>query len=175
MSKILLIIANKGFQTKEYHDPKRILEAAGHRVVTGAMKAGRAISNMGEDVNVDVELPSVLVEDYDGIFIIGGPGALADLDNTEVIRVMKDASLNEDLLYGAICVSPRILAKAGLLSGKHATGWNGDDKLEEIFAAHDVIYESRSVVVDGRIITADGPTSAEGFGGVINDLLKNKI
>lgn len=172
MANILLIIANKGFQTKEYHDPKRVLEDAGHTVITGAMKAGKAFSNIEEEVDVDVELSSVLVEDYDGIFIVGGPGALRDLDNAVTIRVMRDASMHKELLYGAICVSPRILAKAGLLSGKRATGWNGDGELEAIFAAHKVIYEPQSVVVDGRIITADGPLSAEAFGCAIEDSLK---
>lgn len=175
MSRILLIIAQEGFQTKEYNDPKRILESAGHVVVTGATREGIAISNINEEVVVDVALSKISAEDYDAIFIVGGPGALAYLDNAETIRIMKDAEASEKILYGAICVSPRILAKAGLLSGHRATGWDGDGELSEIFSTNAVTYEQKPVVVDGRIITADGPISADAFGHTIDDSLKNKI
>ena len=42
MAKILLLIAQEGFQTKEYHDPKRVLLAAGHTVVTASVDSGNA-------------------------------------------------------------------------------------------------------------------------------------
>ena len=172
MAKILLIIAQEGFQTKEYHDPKHLLEDAGHTIVTGSGKKGVAISNIGEKTVVDISLADISAGDYDAIFVIGGPGALQYLDTPQTMRIIKDAAACEEVLYGAICVSPRILAKAGVLSGKHATGWNGDGELPEIFSANNVIYDQRPVVVDGRVITADGPSSAEAFGRAISDSLK---
>ena len=36
-------------------------------------------------------------------------------------------------IVGAICYSPRILAKAGILKDKKATGWNDDHELEATF------------------------------------------
>ena len=174
MSKILLIVAQKGFQTKEYHDPKRVLESAGHTVVTGSIEKGVAISNIGEEVVVDIAIANVDASAYDAVFLIGGPGALAYLDNAETIRIVRDAALHGELLYGAICVSPRILARAGVLSGKHATGWNGDGELPKIFITHGVLYEQQPVVVDGRVITADGPMSGEAFGHAINEFLKER-
>lgn len=173
MAKILLIVAQEGFQTKEYHDPRRVLERAGHSVVTGSVSAGIAVSNLNEEIVADVSLAQVVTSDYDGIFLIGGPGALKYLDNETTVRIMKDAATHEHMIFGAICVSPRILAKGGILSGKHATGWNGDGELPELFRVNDVIYSPESVVVDGRIVTADGPMSAEAFGLAIVDLLKS--
>ena len=73
--------------------------------------------------------------------------------------------------YGAICVSPRILAKAGVLHGKRATGWDEDGKLKYVFEKRDVVYEYAPVVTDGRIVTADGPASAKEFGEAIAAVL----
>jgi protease I len=167
MAKILLLIAQEGFQTKEYHDPKRVLEAAGHVVVTASLDGGTATSNIGEKTPVDIALREVRTTDYDGVFMIGGPGAPAFLDNAEAARIMTNAAAREGMCYGAICVSPRILAKEGVLSGKRATGWDLDHELAGIFEKNNVYYERAPVVVDGRVITADGPASAEAFGEAI--------
>jgi len=75
-------------------------------------------------------------------------------------------------LLGAICITPRILAKAGVLTGKKATGWDGDNELAAIFKEHDVTYEKKPVVVDGKFVTATGPSAAHEFGQTILDLLK---
>lgn len=172
MAKVLLLIAQDGFQTKEYHDPKRVLEAAGHTVVTASVNGGVATSNIGEKIPVDLALRDVRVEEYDAVFAVGGPGALRFLDNDETARIMKEALARGSMFYGAICVSPRILSKAGVLRGKKATGWDGDGRLAGIFDGGGVIYEHAPVVTDGRIVTADGPSSAQEFGHAIVLALK---
>lgn len=173
MAKVLLLIAQEGFQTKEYHDPKRVLREAGHTVTTASKEKLAAISDAGDGVQVDCALRDVKVEDYDAVFAIGGPGALKFLDNDETVRIMKEAKAREGMPYGAICISPRILSRAGVLRGKRVTGWNNDAKLESILNNGGAIYERAPVVVDGRVVTADGPASAEEFGKAIVRLLKN--
>ncbi len=173
MAKILFLIAQEGFQTKEYHDPKRVLEAAGHTIVTASRDGGTATSNIGEKTPVDLALRDVLLGEYDAVFAIGGPGAPKFLDNDEALRIMKEAEARPGMPYGAICISPRILAKSGVLRGKKATGWNGDEKLGELLKEGGAVYEPMPVVVDGRVVTADGPMSAEGFGRAIALALAN--
>ncbi|OGZ06494.1 MAG: hypothetical protein A3C93_05475 [Candidatus Lloydbacteria bacterium RIFCSPHIGHO2_02_FULL_54_17] len=172
MAKVLLLVAQDGFQTKEYHDPKYVLEHAGHTVVTASPDGGSAKSNIGESIPIQIVLRDVQVGDYDAVFAIGGPGALKSLDNEETVRIMKDADAREGMPYGAICISPRILAKCGLLRGKKATGWNGDEKLPAIYEVNGVSYKREPVVSDGRLITADGPSSAEAFGEAIARILQ---
>lgn len=171
MAKVLLIVAQEGFQTKEYHDPKRVLESAGHTVATASVEKKEATSNVGEKVAVDVALRDVKVSDYDAIFAVGGPGALTSLDNEETARVFRDALEEGAMPYGAICIAPRILAKAGVLNAKRATGWDADKKLADIFTSHGVHYVPEAVVIDGRVVTADGPSSAEVFGKAILKIL----
>lgn len=171
--KILFIIASKGFQPIEYEVPKKILEEAGFTITTASDKAGTATTEDGNtSVEVALAIDKVNVNNYDGIFIMGGPGALEHLDNEKTYRVMQEA--NKKLLpIGAICVSPRILAKAGVLTRKRATGWNEDGQLEEIFKTYDVKYTPAPVVVEENVITATDPDAASVFGQEIITLLQN--
>lgn len=119
----------------------------------------------------DLTLSEVNLVDYDGVFAIGGPGALEYLDNEETARIYKEAQAMGDYPYGAICISPRILAKAGVLTGKRATGWDNDDKLQDIFDRYGVIRVKEPVVTDGIVITADGPAAAHDFGKKIVEVV----
>lgn len=171
MKTILFIIAHEGFQQHEYSVPKKILEDAGIRVVTASDAPGEATGKDGTTkVAVDMTLQKVDPTVVDGIFFIGGPGALPHLDNQESNRILNEVMVLQKP-YGAICISPRILAKANVLIGKKATGWNGDDALGEIFRTNNVEYVPKPVVIDGNVITADGPDSAEAFGEAIRKVL----
>lgn len=108
---------------------------------------------------------------YAGIFLVGGPGALENLD-TEDVRSMVKKFADAGKAYGAICISPRILAGAGLLKGKKATGWDEDGELADIFKAGEVTYLKQPVVVDGNVITAVGPRVATEFAQAIVKLVQ---
>jgi protease I len=169
--KVLLVVAPEGYQQVEYNEPKKMLEAEGIHVVTASTITGAAIAKDGSTTPVDVLLSKVNVNDYAGIFFIGGPGALEGLDNEMSYHVIKQAA-EADIPLGAICVSPRILAKTGVLTNKQATGWNDDKELAKIFREYDVDYVQQNVVVDGNIITAVGPQAAKEFGKAIIDMIK---
>lgn len=171
MKKVLFLIAFENFQPREYGEPKRILEENGIEVTTASDKAGMAVSSLDkEKVKVDLVLDEVKVEGYDGVFAIGGPGALEHLDNEKTYAIFRKAEeLNKP--YGAICISPRILAKSGVLEGKKATGWNGDGKVEEVFSDYGIEYVGEAAVKDGNVITAAGPAAAEEFGKKILEVL----
>jgi len=73
-----------------------------------------------------------------------------------------------------LCILPVILAKAGVLKGKKATVWSSlmDRVPVRILEENDAIYQEKSVVVDGKIITANGPAAAEEFAKAIVEVLK---
>lgn len=166
MKKIVLVVASDGFQPIEYNTPKKILEAAKIQVITASDAAGQAQAKDGSTTPVDVTLEALEIKDYDGVFFVGGSGALICLDNQHSHRIIKDALAQKKLL-GGICVATRILARAGVLTGKKATGWDGDGGLEDVYNEHHVIYIKEPVVIDGTIITAVGPDAAETFGNAI--------
>ncbi len=170
--KVLLVVAHEGFQPVEYEEPKRILEDAGFTIITASNKPGKATDKDGKEIDVDITLKDVNVSDYDGIFFIGGPGSLENLDNEQSYAVIKKAS-EKHLPLGAICAATRILAKAGALTRKKATGWNGDNELKEIYETYDVSYLPEPVVVEENVITATDPKAAKVFGQEILSLLQN--
>jgi putative intracellular protease/amidase len=171
--QVLLVIAYQEYQPIEYGVPKKSLEDAGIMVVTASNKLGTALATNDHKVLVDVELSNTRADFYDGIFFIGGSGALENLDNQTSYTLIQDAyKLNK--LFGAICISSRILAHAGVLRNRKATGWNGDNQLTSIFNEYQVTYVKQPVVVDGNIITAVGPHVAFEFGQAIITALNNR-
>jgi protease I len=163
--KVALIIAFKDFRDEEYFTPKEILEKAGLKVVTVSNALGTAQGADGNQVQVDVLLSQLQNQDYQAIVFIGGSGALESLDNSESYQIAQEA-VKSDQVLAAICISPVILAKAGVLQGKKATVWSSslDKSAVEILQANESLYQDEKVVVDGKIITANGPQAAEKFG-----------
>ena len=89
--------------------------------------------------------------------------------------VSKDAAAKGKVI-AAICWAPTILAKAGVLEGKRATVWVGDDaecgmKTNEYMEKQGASCSGEGFVVDGKIVTADGPANAENFARAIEELL----
>jgi protease I len=167
---VALVIAFRNFQAQEYERTKRELCHNGFSVTTVSTKTGLAKATDGSIAKVEKNIYKLKISDYDAIILIGGQGAHSELDQESIYSVMRNA-YNQGKVVGAICYSPRILAKAGLLKGKRATGWNEDNKLEAIFRTYGVLHTSEPVVTDGRIITANGPKAAKQFGKAISNLL----
>lgn len=171
-SSVLFVVASEGFQNVEYHIPKDIITLAGFVVKTASDKTVPAVAKDGSTTVVDYALQEINIDHFHGIFFIGGPGTIDCLDNEISYSIIKKA-IHARLPLGGICIASRILAKAGALKGKHATGWNGDGKLEEIFEHHGAVYVRQNVVIDGTIITAVGPQAAEEFGNQIVSMLQD--
>lgn len=168
---ILFVVSHQGYQPVEYSVPKKLLEQAGFRVVTASNQPGIATATDESTTPVDLLVQDALSTDYDGIFFIGGSGALENLDNQTSYQLIANA-IEQKKVVGAICISTRILAAAKVLKGKRATGWNGDNALGGIYKEYDVQYVPKDVVVDGTIITATGPAVAREFGEQIITLLQ---
>ncbi len=168
--QIVFVIAHNGYQHIEYGVPKKLLEQTGHHVITASNKPGTATGKDGSQTQVDMLVKDVDPTKFNGIIFIGGPGALEHLDN-EVSYALAQKAAEASKIVGAICVATRILAKSGVLKGKKATGWNGDDQLPGIYKEYGVNYVPEDVIVDKNIVTATGPSAAQEFGSKIISML----
>jgi protease I len=173
--KAVVIIAFRDFRDAEYFVPKEILEKAGVEVKTASNKMGTAIGADGGDTEVDLLISEISVSDFDAVIFVGGPGALENLDNEDSYKVAKEA-IEKNKILASICISPVILAKAGVLEGKKATVWHSplDKSGIKILEENGAIFENKSVVIDGNIITANGPGAAQDFGKTIVEALTKK-
>jgi len=173
--KSLIIIAFRDFQDMEYLIPKKILEKAGIETKTISSKKGVAVGVFGETVLIDETISEVKIDDYDSLIFVGGGGCLPYLDNQDSYNIIKDAVVKNKLL-AAICISPVILAKAGVLKDRKVTVWNSpiDQFAVRKLKENKAIYQKDPVVVDNKIITARGPEVAGLFGEAIVESLTKK-
>jgi deglycase len=172
--KVVFIVASDGYNAIEYNVPKEILEKTGIKVITACDRPGGAIADDKSTTPVDITIDKLNVPDYDGIFFIGGPGAMECLDNSISYHIASQAK-KYNIPYGGICVAPRILAKAHMLKGKRATGWDGDNALRTIFEGNGVTYVDHDMVTDGYVVTAVGPKAADKFAEGIIRVLTEKM
>ncbi|MBN2422942.1 DJ-1/PfpI family protein [Candidatus Woesearchaeota archaeon] len=172
--KVLFIIAQDGFRDEELDVPKKVIEQNGISVDIASITTDTATGKLGMTLTPDLAVKDADLEEYVMITVIGGPGAPALADYPEVMNLLKEAK-DKDMFIGAICIAPTILAKAGILQGKKATVWNSvlDKSPVKILEDNGATYVDEPVVVDGKIITGNGPGAAEEFGRGIVDMLNN--
>lgn len=171
--KILMIIAHDGFQHLEYTLPKKTFEHAGYTVITASNKPGTATGKDGSQVTVNIVVEQAIAQDYAALILVGGPGALDNLDNPATYQLFTQAR-DLGIIIAAICISTRILAQANLLTDIAATGWDGDNELTEIYNEYGVTYIKAPVVSDQNIITATDPSAAQEFADTIIRMIKNR-
>lgn len=170
--KIVIVTAFWDFRDEEYFVPREILEKAGAGIKTASNQKGQAIGADGGEVNVDLLVSEVNPIDFDAVVFVGGPGCLENLDNEDSYRVARE-TVSQNKVLAAICISPTILAKAGVLQGKKATVWSSpmDKSAIKVLEDNGAIYQTESVFVDGRFVTGNGPAAAQKFGEAIAELL----
>lgn len=162
--RVLMVIAPHDFQDHEYFDTKESLTSVGINVDTVSTHSGSCVSTHGKSVFVNSGLDEVDQHLYDGIVFVGGSGVEELFHNQKAIDLALEFYQTEKIV-AAICWAPVILVKAGILgAGKKATCWAG---AKADLAAVGVEYLEQSVVLDGKIITAEGPTVAHEFGQTI--------
>ena len=125
---------------------------------------------MESEVEPDIAVKDADLSKYKSVVLIGGPGAPTLGDHSEVLELIKEAD-GQGKVVAAICISPTILAKAGVLEGKKATVWNEDGKQAGVIESAGAEFVDEPVVQDGRIVTANGPAAAKAFGRKIVEVV----
>lgn len=171
--KILFVVAFKDFRDEEFFEPKEILEKAGFQIEVASTDRGMACGVNGGEVKVDFLDNEVEVDDYEAVVFVGGAGATRNIENSRFHKIAREA-FEKNKIVAAICIAPLILARSGILENKKVTVWTSALDRRPIQALKDggAAYENKSVVIDGNIITANGPQSAKEFGKAILKQLK---
>lgn len=162
--KIAMIIAKEDFRDEELFIPWNLFLLEGFEVKIVSAEKGKAIGEFGGVVDIDLSADKLKVEDYSAIVFIGGEGMAKNMDNQDFWRIAQEA-VKKNLILAAICIAPTVLAKSGVLDGRVATVWSNDRIKEpiKILKENGAIYKNLPVVVDGRIITANGSKAARKF------------
>jgi protease I len=174
--KVLFFIAPKDFRDEEYFIPQEIFKKEGFQTFTVSTIKETAIGKHGGEVDVDFLFTEIDVNDYNAVVFVGGEGSVKYLDNEEVYNIIR--KITKKTVLAAICISPVILANAGVLEGKKVTVWSSPLLKSQIALLKEkgAIYVNENVVCDGNIITANGPESADKFAlKIVDNLTKNNI
>jgi len=170
---VLIIVAQDGFKDVEYGTTRSVLEGAGAKITVASNKAGLCKGVDGLEIKSELGFGSGKIDlsSYSAVVLIGGPGTIKYFyHNKDIIALVKDAQ-SQDKVIGAICLAPGVVAEAGILNGKKATVFDSSDA-RKLFDDNGVKYTGDAITVEGKIITANGPSAAEDFGKRLVELLK---
>ena len=166
---IVMVVAQKDFQSDEYAIPRQIFEQAGFGVRVASSQSGECYGSSGETIYADLNFDGINVEDFDAVVFVGGPGTeelIKDSGAAEIAKVFSE----QNKLVSAICWAPSVLARAGIIKGKRITAW-GESKAD--IEAAGGIFTGEKITVDGLIVTANGPSSAGDFAQKVVNLLSD--
>ena len=157
MSTVLVPLA-QGCEEIEAVTIIDILRRAGITVVSAGLDERPVRASRGTVLVPDSTLDAALNNSYDMVVLPGGqPGTNNLKADARIITLLKSMS-SQGLYVTAICAAPSVLATAGLLEGRRATGYPG-----ALDAFPNVLHDGGAVVEDGKIITSRGPGTAMDF------------
>jgi 4-methyl-5(b-hydroxyethyl)-thiazole monophosphate biosynthesis len=159
MARVLVPLA-QGCEELEAVTVIDLLRRAEIEVLTAGLAPGPVRCSRGTVLVPDSELDAVMDQEFDMIVLPGGLPGSHNLDADARIHQLLKRHKAEDRFSAAICAAPKVLASAGLLAGKSATGYPGSLSMEE-FPELDLL--NAPVVVDGKTITSRGPGTAMDF------------
>ena len=155
-----MVLASERFRDIEYITPRAFFEQKKFKVST-ASSSKFSTGRFGFEVKNDFLIDEVPVKEFDGIYFVGGAGALEYLEN-EKARQLAEAFYITEKPIAAICAAPRNLLHWGLLKNKKATGHNGDGQFSRIALEKGAKpFPELTVVYDDGILTANGPEASE--------------
>ncbi len=169
--KILLVIAQEQFRDEECFVPKQLFEAARTKVTVAAEFTDTAKGMLGGTIEPDIRVAEASMDDYDAIVISGGAGSRTYLWDNKNLQQLVKVAYAKGKVVSAICISPVVLARAGVLKGKKSTVFKSPETLREL-KKYGALHEDREVIVSGRVITGRDPQSAEAFGKAVLEALK---
>lgn len=154
-----LIVSADRFEDSELLEPARRLREAGVAVDIASTRRGVIIGKHGSRVEVDKTVEAADSADYDLLLLPGGH-APAELRRHAAVLQLVRQFIAERKPVAAICHGPQILAAAGVVQGRHVTGYRA---VASEMRAAGAVYEDAEVVVDDRLVTSRHPGDLPAF------------
>ena len=170
---VLLIVPPVKIADPEYLETRKALEAVGLKVEVAGKSTETATGYGDLKVKPDLAINDAKAERYSAVVVVGGEGTINNLwDDTGLRALLQDAATRKKLV-AAICSGPVTLARAGLLKNKAATSFPDQGMISALKEAG-ADYQTDAVVVDGNIVTGNGPDASAAFGQKLATILSNQ-
>lgn len=165
---MVYVLLVNGFEDVEAIEPIDIMRRAGIGVKTVGVMGKNVTSSHNITIETDILIDDVDIEDMEMLVLPGGPGH-TNLDESAKVQGLISCAMENDIYIAAICASPSILGKRGILDGKRYTCFPGFEKFCE-----NGIFTGEKATLDGKILTGKGAGAAADFGFKMVEILKNK-
>ena len=160
--KVLIAIAPEKFRDEELAEPAAALAKAGIAFDIASTRRGTCTGMLGAKATATLSFEDVDPAMYDGLIIVGGMGSPVHLWGDEMLVSLVKYFHESGKVVAAICLAPVVLARAGVLKGKKATFSESTAAFREMKTGGALIVD-QPVVIDTRIVTANGPAAAKAF------------
>lgn len=161
------VLLAEGFEETEAVTVIDVLRRAGVDVRVLGLHTGLVTGSHGITLASDARLDDEYEQNFDLLVLPGGqPGSRNLAADPRVIEMIRNQDAAGRLL-AAICAAPGVLSEAGVLRGRQATGYPG----EELECAD---YVEDPVVQDAHVITSRGVGTALEFGLALVERLRGR-
>lgn len=171
MANVLIPLA-EGCEELEAVTLIDLLRRGGITVITASLTERHQVTaSRHVHLLADTHLDDVFYDDFDMLILPGGQPGTTNLNEDVRIHAIIKRLHMEGKAIAAICAAPLVLAHSGLLDGHKATCYPGtliSTDWPEIKLSEDAI------VIDGQILTSQGPGTAMDFALSIIEFLTDK-
>lgn len=157
---LVLVPLAEGFEDLEAITITDLLRRAQIDVVTAGLTPGPITGSRGTIVVPDMSLDEALQQTYDMVVLPGGQPGATHLEKDERIQSLLKQMAADNKVTAAVCAAPKVLAVAGLLEGKRATGFPGTLSADQFPGIN---ISTDAIVKDGNIVTSRGPGTTMDF------------
>lgn len=156
---MIYIFLAPGFEETEATTPLDFLRRAGANIQSVGVGSDHITGANGITLKTDITTADVDFNAIEAVILPGGQPGTTNLEKDETVQKAIDVCAEKGALIGAICAAPTILGHKGLLKGKTATCYPGNEG--ELIGAN---YVTDETCTDGNIVTARGPGVSQQFG-----------
>lgn len=168
----IAVLAEDAYQELEFWYPVMRLREEGASVVVAAPRKGYAYESLlGYPLLAEQAIEEVDADALDGVVVPGGEAGVRLQDSAAAIDLVRKLA-ERGAITAAISTGGGLLAKAGAVKGRRATG---DESIEATLRDAGATYVAGDeVVVDGPVITSRVPDDLPAFFRSINQALQGK-
>ncbi len=166
--KVLILVEDLYEDLEGWYPKLRLLEAGAEVVVAGPEKKTYRGKNGNYPMPADCRVDEVNWKEFDAVIIPGGyaPDRLRCYDSVlKVVRAMGEAGR----VIAPICHGAWVPISAGVVKGKRMTCYH---TIKDDVINAGAVYEDKSVVVDGNMISSRFPADLPDFLKAIISKLK---
>jgi len=167
--KIIMVIAQDRYRDEELLEPKEVFEDNGYEVEVVSPEGGLC-KGMLDAIIGTISLEEVEIDKHVKAFVVVGGANSPSLMNYPKLGELLKTVWSKEIILGAICLAPMIVASFGIIDNLHATVYKTEESLK-MFEDHKITYFKEDVLVDENLVTANGPHAAKMFAEEILDML----